>query len=374
MKDIRNIRTRAYDILHKIDTYVKTYNAELDKPRRKYMRDMILGTIRSGSLILSQIAQKIHGITDRCRNSHQTEKRLSYNLNSSKWGILGMRNIHYQDVFGYVTNETLLILDLSDIQKPYGRKLPDLKNVRDGSTGEIGLGYHLISGIVKINRRMIFPLWLDSFSSDEVGFKSQNAEILDVVKGIFSATNGLGILVYDRELDARHIFDDLLDMHIRFIIRLDGDRFLVFQDGEAKATATAKATEKATEKAIKAIVKERIAHINLRYSTTIPVKRPRRVGRKHWKLRYDYFPVTLPGRKDDQLYLVVGHRERKADPIYLLVNIPISCPTDALRWIKGYFSRWGVEDTFRFWKQRFGLEDIRTTDIDNFKNFYGLLL
>ena len=345
---MKDIRARAYDILRKIDAYVKRYDGELDKPRRKYMRDMILGTIRSGSLILSQIAQKIQGVTDRCENSHQTEKRLSYNLNSVKWSILGMRGIHYQDMLDYVTDETLIILDLSDIQKPYGRKLPDLKSVRDGSTGEIGLGYQLISGIVKINRRMIFPLWLDSFSSDEEGFLSQNVEILDVIRDIFSATNGHGILVYDRDLDARHIFDDLLDMCIRFIIRLKGDRFLEFGDG-------------------KAIVKEKIANVNLRYSTVIPVKRPKRNGRTHWKLRYDYFPVTLPGRGDDQLYLVVGHRERKAEPIYLLVNIPISCPTDALRWIKGYFSRWGVEDTFRFWKQRFGLEDIRTTDIDNFK-------
>ena len=64
---------------------------------------------------------------------------------------------------------------------------------------------------------------------------------------------------------------------------------------------------------------------------------------------------------------MVGHRERKAEPIYLLVNIPICCPRDALRWVKGYFSRWGVEDTSRFWKQKFGLEDIRTTDIGNFR-------
>ena len=62
-----------------------------------------------------------------------------------------------------------------------------------------------------------------------------------------------------------------------------------------------------------------------------------------------------------------SHREGKSEPIYLLVNVPITCAKDALKWVKGYFSRWGIEDTFRFWKQRFGLEDIRTTDIDNLK-------
>jgi len=210
---MREIRERAYDILHEIDSYVKTYAGVLDKPRHKYIRDMTLGTIRSKSLILSQIAQKIRGITDRCKNSHQTEKRLSYNLNSPEWTIQEMRDI---------------------------------------------------------------------------------------------------------------------------------------QDG-------------------KAIVNEKIGKNQLRYSSSVPVKRRKRGGRTHWKLRYDYFPVTLPGRDGDQLYLIVGYREGKAKPIYLLVSVLISSPRDALKWLKGYFKRWGIEDILRFWKQRFGLEDIRTTDIDNSK-------
>ena len=345
---MREPKARAYDILDKINEYMREYTDVLDKPRRKYMRDMILGSIRSNSLILSQIAQKVQQITDKCANSHQTEKRLSYNLNSEKWSIIGMCDKHYHSMLEYATDDTLIILDLSDIQKPYGRKLPDLKDVRDGSTGDIGLGYHLVSGLLRINRRMIFPLWLDSFSTDEVGFKSQNWEIMDIVKSIFSVTGYRGILVYDSYLDIGHIFTDLLDMHIHFVIRLKGNRMLSFQTG-------------------KAIVDNMMKTQKLRYSSMISVKRPRRRGKKYWKLSYDYYPVTLPGRDDDQLYLIVARREGKSEPIYLLVSVPISCAKDALRWVKGYFSRWGIEDTFRFWKQRFCLEDIRTTDIDNFK-------
>jgi len=348
---MREPKARAYDVLSKINEYIWEYADVLDKPRRKYMRDMILGSIRSHSLILSQIAQKVQQITDRCSNSHQTEKRMSYNLNSGKWSILGMRNKHYQSMLEYMTDDTLVILDLSDIQKPYGRKLPDLKDVWDGSTGSTGLGYHLVSGLLRLNKRMILPLWLDSFSTDEVGFKSQNAEIMDVVKSIFSVTDYRGILVYDSYLDIGHIFADLLEMHIRFVIRLKGNRTLNFQTDEG---------------ILDAIVDDRMKSQKLRYSSRIPVKRPRLEGKKYWKLSYDYYPVTLPGR-DDQLYLVVAHREGKSEPIYLLVSVPITCAKDALKWIKGYFSRWGIEDTFRFWKQRFGLEDIRTTDIDNFK-------
>ncbi len=349
---MREPKARAYDVLNKLDEYMQEYTPVLDKPRRKYMRDMVLGSIRSNSLILSQIAQKVQQITDKCSNSHQTEKRMSYNLNSEKWSIMGMRNIHYQSMLEYVTDDTLVILDLSDIQKPYGRKLPDLKDVWDGSTGTTGLGYHLVSGLLRLNKRMIFPLWLDSFSTDEVGFKSQNVEIMDVVKSIFSITDYRGILVFDSYLDIGHIFADLLDMHIRFLIRLTGDRMMNFQ------------MENGIEKAI---VDDKMKTQKLRYSSRIPVKKPRLEGKKSWKLSYDYYAVTLPDRGDDQLYLVVARREGKPKPIYLLTSVPITCARDALKWIKGYFSRWGIEDTFRFWKQRFGLEDIRTTDIDNFK-------
>jgi hypothetical protein len=224
--------------------------------------------------------------------------------------------------------------------------------VRDGSTKEIGVGYHLISGLLRLNKRMILPLWLDSFSTDQPGFLSQNVEIMDVVKSIFSATSNRGILVHDSYLDIGHIFADLLEMHIRFLIRLKGNRMLNFQTDEDT---------------VKGIVNDYMKTQKLRYSSSIAVKKPKINGKKHWKLSFDYYPVTLPDRDDDQLYLVAAHRQGKSEPIYLLTNIPISCPKDALRWVKGYFRRWGIEDSFRFWKQRFGLEDIRTTDIDNFK-------
>ena len=118
---MREPRARAYDVLSKINEYMREYADVLDKPRRKYMRDMILGIIRSHSLILSHIAQKVQQITDKCSNSHQTEKRLSYNLNSEnmcsgyrfarKWSIVGMRGIHYQSILEYMTDDTLVILE-----------------------------------------------------------------------------------------------------------------------------------------------------------------------------------------------------------------------------------------------------------------------
>jgi hypothetical protein len=95
---------------------------------------------------------------------------------------------------------------------------------------------------------------------------------------------------------------------------------------------------------VKAIVDDQMKTQKLRYSSRIPVKNPRLEGKKYWKLSYDYYPVSLPARNDDQLYLVVARREGKSEPIYLLTSVPITCAKDALKWIKGYFSRWGILD------------------------------
>ena len=84
--------------------------------------------------------------------------------------------------------------------------------------------------------------------------------------------------MYDSYLDIGHIFADLLDMHIRFVIRLKGDRMMNFQ------------MENGT---VKAIVDDKMKTQKLRYSSRIPVKKPRLEGKKSWKLSYDYYPVTL---------------------------------------------------------------------------------
>ena len=55
-----------------------------------------------------------------------------------------MRGIHYQSMLEYVTDDTLIILNLSDIQKPYGRKLPDLKK------DVVLLYYRLQKGVGKL--------------------------------------------------------------------------------------------------------------------------------------------------------------------------------------------------------------------------------
>jgi hypothetical protein len=83
--------------------------------------------------------------------------------------------------------------------------------------------------------------------------------------------------------------------------------------------------------------------------------------------------VKLPGR-DEQLYLVVvkgvGNK-----PMMLLTDVAVKRTRSRLWFIvSSYLSRWLIEETIRFIKQSYRLEDIRVLDYERLKNLVALVL
>lgn len=63
----------------RFEGFVQSYLALLDKPRRKFFREMLYGILTSGSLMLTEIGRKLE---DGTSDLFYTVKRLSSNLNS----------------------------------------------------------------------------------------------------------------------------------------------------------------------------------------------------------------------------------------------------------------------------------------------------
>jgi hypothetical protein len=84
-------------------------------------------------------------------------------------------------------------------------------------------------------------------------------------------------------------------------------------------------------------------------------------------------PVKLPGR-DEQLYLVVV-RGFGEEPLLLLTNVALQ-PTRKSLWaiVQGYIARWLVEETIRFIKQSYQVEDIRVLHYERLRNLMALVL
>ena len=94
----------------------------------------------------------------------------------------------------FIKDDTPIILDLSDIAKPYEKKMDYLATVRDGSTGELVNGYWLVELYASLSRKNPVPVLLEPFSHEEPESPGQNPVVIKAVRKIFDLTNKRGVL------------------------------------------------------------------------------------------------------------------------------------------------------------------------------------
>jgi hypothetical protein len=237
-----------------------------------------------------------------------------------------------------IEDDTLLVLDLSDVTKKYAEKMEHLARVRDGSEKELGWGYWTLN-IVGANTKgtKIVPLYGRLFSHAVAGHRSENEEIREAVGEVSEGVRKRGIWVMDRGGDRDYIFNYLLDSKLRFLVRVRGDRGL----------RTAQGIEPAVDLARSCPV--------LFYETVVKEE----AGQERLvRLACGMRKVRLPGRGEELILVVVkGFGE---EPLMILTNLPVRRSRKSI-WhvITSYITRWRIEDVIRFVKQSYRLEDIR---------------
>jgi hypothetical protein len=196
------------------------------------------------------------------------------------------------------------------------------------------------------------PLHVSLWSQEAPDFESENECILHALDMVRSQINGRGIWVMDRGGDRENLLKPFLERVMRFIVRLVGDRHLIYKGPPVLARELA---DSCPMYCAETIIKEENGQ------------------EKSCHIAYGYRPVKLPGR-DEQLYLVVVTGFGK-EPMMLLTNL-VMPKNRAVLWqvVEGYLSRWMVEETIRFMKQSYNLEDLRLLDYDRLRNMLALVL
>jgi len=251
-----------------------------------------------------------------------------------------------------VTN-TVLALDLSDIRKEYAEKMEHLAVVRDGSTGELHQGYWLcdVTG-AEVHSSEIVPLYQKLYSVEADDFTSENAEILTAIDLVRAHTQGRGVWAIDRGGDRKKLLEGLLEREERFVIRSTGTRSVI------------------DRRKLRGSVAEVAGKCRLRHQARI-IKIQDGVE-KTLELRYGAELVRLPGRDDKMLLVLVSGFGQQ--PLMLLTNISAARDSSTLWWIvEIYLTRWKIEETFRFVKQSYNLEDIRVLKYQRLKNLVVLV-
>ena len=128
------------------------------KPKAEFIGQMIYGIEASQDVKLSEIARSL-GEDILLK---KTSERLSRNLKGPGLGDR-INEIIAEDGACRVKADTLIVVDATDINKPYARRMPYLDRVRDGNTGETVNGYWgCLALACEVGKRRVIPLRLFS--------------------------------------------------------------------------------------------------------------------------------------------------------------------------------------------------------------------
>lgn len=349
----------AFRTREQLRKYLGIFSPQFKNNRWKmeFLGQMLFGIQASRDTLVSEIARTLQEDILAKKTQERLERHLSMEDMDSK--------IHGSilcDAACGIHEDTLIIIDPTDMQKTYAKKMPYLAKVWDGSKGRVGdnLGYTPCMAIACENGcRKIVPLMLRLWSSEHPDCTSENDEIEQVVGQIASTTGGRGIFVYDRGGDGDNLFKFYIDHGYNFIVRLVGDRNLLNWGGRTKDS--------------RMLALDLARQCTMKYEESVHFKSHNKVH--NVRVKYGSMPVRLPIRPEAQLQLVVVKWPGAEKPMMLLTTLEAVRTRKAL-WevVQGYITRWRVEDTIRFIKQSYRLEHMRNLEYQRLKNMAALVV
>jgi hypothetical protein len=308
---------------------------------KKFLRDSIIGLLRCGKPLVCQMAR--HLPNQKTKFLSRLDRLDSHLVKNNDFDNK-IKSELPQNWLPFFKDQTPVILDLSDIAKPFAKKMDYLATVRDGSTGELVNGYWLVEIYASLSRKNPVPVLLEPFSHEEPESPGQNPVVIKAVRKIFELTGKRGVLLADRGFDGLVMFEDWLENKYNFVVRLVGDRHLrpVYAGFEQHTSIRADYLAE---------------QIPTWYRFDRIVKRRRK--KKVRITQIGFVKAKLPSR-DEQLTMVVCRLAGHNKPMMLLTNLSVEDARDAKRVLRFYIRRWECEEAIRFLKSQVSLEKIRT--------------
>jgi hypothetical protein len=323
----------------------------LPKAKQRLVREIIYGIQAGKDIKLSSITRSLNEPIPLIK----TEDRLSRNLDDRDFTEeingqicrLGSRN---------VLDDMVIAVDPGDIRKKHASRMECLCKIHDGSEHEIGDGYWLAKAVAAdIEHKKVIPLYLEAYSQEAKDFKSENDQLFKVIDTVGAHIGTKGIYAIDRGGDRGKLYDKFLekDKEKRFVIRLAQNRDLIHKGVRKNCRLLATALPCPHETVI------------IKYEDGKEEKTT---------VSYNALPVRLPG-KEHPLFLVVVKGFGKA-PMMLLTSCPVNPKTKETIWriVEIYLTRWKCDESFRYIKQCYNLEDIRVRHYTSIRNMVVLIL
>ena len=339
----------ANKLRSKITKFSGILSQDLDKTAGRFVREAVYGIIASQSVMLTEMGRQLESHISLKKIEERFSRQL---IKPGIWDCLHQRILSLASI--RVKDRTLLILDLSDLKKKYAEKMEYMATVRDGSDGgELVDGYWTNQVIAsEVGSNEITPLYFSLYSQASPDFRGENDEILKAMDQVGTAVKNRGIWVIDRGGDRDALYEPLLQNQRDFIIRMVGSRDVIHEGKKVRSLWLAYACRLPYERNIVKIIHGREVQFNLRFG---------------------FVPVQLP-EMDAPLNMIVV-KGFGVKPMMLLTTLQIGSKEKDLWFIvQAYMKRWSIEETIRFIKQTYDLENIRVLKYVRLQNMMGLLL
>lgn len=309
----------------------------------KFIYDMVWGILSSGSSKISNIGRRLFE-----SNIRVTENRLTLNLIE-----LNLSKVK-ENYFRYVFNNLLklnpnILIDETDIIKPFGKAFEGLTIVRDASKdGKPREKGFPVTGIISLtDDNYVVPLITNIYSPLSIGHKSIGNETEKNLEQIIPyIKNGYnGVFSFDRGYDASFYAEYINDKGQFYVIRAKEKRIYTTNKGKMNINEIAdhhKGKYSFTYKGINDIEKTAKASAI-------------KVSHKDFKELFWLVIETIHTENDIRVYLT---------------NIDCSNKEGVRKALKGYRLRWRIEEYFRFVKQEYEFEKFMIRSLDGINNLF----
>lgn len=329
-----------------ICNFSKKISKGLKRPEMKFVSNMVYGILASGSSVLTDIARNLNESISLIK----TVNRISRNLQnfSEKEKNIVLEN-YLKSIKSNYDDSSVIVIDGSDITKSASKKLEGLCEVRDGSTGEIGIGYYTVgAAILSKDKKLPFGVYSRVYSSEEADFVSETQEMLDCFEFLSAHFKKNNVRTMDRGYDNNRFYEYFLKNEEKFIIRAKMNRNVIYK---AKT--------------------QNILDVANMFKGKYSLKFMNKEG-KFVDAKISIIPIELCEFKGKALNLVIVHGFGEK-PMMLITNLASDDKRICIAVCKVYLMRWRIEEYFKFKKQSFDYENLRVRSLQSIRTLDFLL-
>ena len=148
-----------------LNDFLKQTGKNLSVPEKKFLQDSLIGLLRAGQPIVSQMARQLpNQQTKFLSRLDRLEQHLGKDSNFDNEVEDALPEVWLP----FVQNDTPIIVDLSDLAKPLAKVMDYLATVRDGSTGKLVNGYWVVEIYASLTCKNPVPIKRQDLESNNL--------------------------------------------------------------------------------------------------------------------------------------------------------------------------------------------------------------